>query len=100
MRNSPNNWLHILDVQSMGASLMAEDFDFSNKHFTSRRQSIQSFLKLNYRKNLSEDEFVLAMKDFYKGDHGRHARYKRCPSTLRREYRHLNEKYDFFKEKI
>lgn len=74
-----------------------EEFDFEHPRFLERREDVRDFLRLNYRKYLSEQDYVKAMKDFYKNERGKLARKKRCSSNLRREYRHLMNKYGFFK---
>jgi len=73
------------------------EFDFNSECFKKRRQSVRDFYEQNYHKHLSEEAFIRSMKRFYAFEHGKHARQMRSTSTLRREYRHLNKEFDFFR---
>lgn len=72
-------------------------FDFTHPDFKKTSIDRQRFLKSNYDKPVTEDEFVLAVIGWPKKD--LHNSKSRSPSAARNQYRRLVRKYGFFQEK-
>lgn len=73
-------------------------FGFKHPEFLKLPRGIREFMISNYHKPLSEDIYVGFIRGFY-GDRqdAVACKYRRKP-YLRRQYRRLNKKYNFFEE--
>lgn len=54
-----------------------------------------NWLKDNWNKSVSEEEFINAIKSFKLFSKGKKKNY--CPSKLKRQYQHLKKTFGFFK---
>lgn len=75
-----------------------KEFDFYHEDFMRHQESVRQWLTEHYHQPVTEDEYIVAMKELRKDDSGKRARRNRCPSNLRHHYKMLNKKFGFFQE--
>lgn len=73
-----------------------KEFDFTHPDFLRHQENVRNWLKKHHHKPVTENEYIIAMKELRNDISGKRAHRNRCPSNLRHHYRMLNQKFDFF----
>lgn len=73
-----------------------KEFDFTHPDFLRHQENVRNWLKKHHHKPVTENEYIIAMKELRNDISGKRARRNRCPSNLKHHYRMLNQKFDFF----
>ena len=61
-----------------------KEFDFTHPDFLRHQENVRNWLKKHHHKPVTENEYIIAMKELRNDISGKRARRNRCPSNLKR----------------